>query len=508
MKLNPVIFFVSAGVILLFLLYGVLFTAHAATVFAAIQAFIVEYLGWFYVICVSVFLGFVVWLMFSRFGEIRLGKPDEEPDYSRFSWFAMLFSAGMGIGLLFFSVAEPLAHFGNPPGEAEAGSQQAAVESMRTTFFHWGLHAWAIYIIIAGSLAYFSFRHDLPLTIRSTLYPLLGRRIHGPIGDVVEILAIFGTLFGLATSLGIGAIQINAGLVHMGWVAESSAGTQVVLIAIITGAAIVSVTLGLDRGIKRLSEMNLILGLILMLFVFLLGPTVFLLMSYVQTIGDYLSSIVAMSFRTDAYVGQEWQGNWTMFYWGWWISWSPFVGMFIARISRGRTLREFVSGVLLVPTLLTFGWLTVFGNTALHMELEGVADLVDAETATALFELLGQFPLTTLMSGIAVVVIATYFVTSADSGSLVVDILASGGHLNPPVWQRVFWATLMGSIAAVLLWAGDLEALQTAAITTALPFSVIMLFVSWSLVRGLSRDRRMKYTAPLGVATRQEREET
>ncbi|MEA5445113.1 BCCT family transporter [Gammaproteobacteria bacterium AB-CW1] len=505
MKVHPVIFFTSAILAVLFVLYTAIFTLDASARFGAIQAFIVENLGWFYILSVSIFLAFVIFLLFSRFGKITLGKPGDEPEYTRFSWFAMLFSAGMGIGLLFFSVAEPLFHYAAPPSGTE-DSVEAAREAMRLTFFHWGMHAWAIYIVIGLSLAYFAYRHDLPLTIRSTLYPVLGKRIYGPIGNTVEIIAVFGTLFGIATSLGIGVTQINAGLHHLGWM-DFNVTNQIILITVITLAATVSVFTGLDKGIKRLSEMNLVLGLGLMLFVFILGPTTFLLMSYVQGTGHYLSNLVAMSFQTDAYKGPEWQSAWTMFYWGWWISWSPFVGMFIARISRGRSIREFVGGVLLVPALFTFAWLTIFGNTAIHMELNNLAELAGASAETALFQLLGEFPLAQLTSMVAVIVIATYFITSSDSGSLVIDTLTSGGELNPPKWQRVFWALLEGAIAAVLLLAGaqaitngngnnedldatsGLEALQAAAITTALPFCLIMLVICWSLYRGLSRDR-------------------
>ncbi|MCP1728306.1 choline/glycine/proline betaine transport protein [Natronospira proteinivora] len=508
MKVNPVIFFTSAILAVLFVIYTATFTVQASEVFGQVQSYIVENLGWFYVMSVTIFLVFVIYLLFSRFGEITLGKPGDEPQYSRFSWFAMLFSAGMGIGLLFFSVAEPLFHYSSPPSGTE-DNVEAAREAMRITFFHWGLHAWAIYIVIGLSLAYFAYRHDLPLTIRSTLYPILGNRIHGGIGNTVEIIAVFGTLFGIATSLGLGVTQINAGLAHLGWF-ESNITNQIILIAVITLAATISVFLGLDKGIKRLSEINLVLGLALVLFVFLLGPTTFLLMSYVQGTGAYLSNLVSMSLQTDAYEGPEWQSAWTMFYWGWWISWSPFVGMFIARISRGRSIREFVAGVLLVPTLLTFGWLTIFGNTALYLELNDLANLAGAEnvTDTALFLLLSEFPFAALTSVVAVIVIATYFVTSSDSGSLVIDTLTSGGELNTPKWQRVFWALSEGAIAAVLLLAGaravanggeedvdaatGLEALQAAAITTALPFCIIMLAICWSLYRGLSRDKQAK----------------
>ncbi|MDX1455196.1 MAG: BCCT family transporter [Gammaproteobacteria bacterium] len=489
MRVHRPVFFISASVILAFVIFGAVMPEQTKTVFSVVQDFIITRLGWFYTLSVTFFLGFVLWLLFSRFGELKLGKDDDEPEYSRYTWFAMLFSAGMGIGLLFYSVAEPILHYGSPP-DANPETLAAAREAMRITFFHWGLHAWAIYIVIGLALAFFAFRYDLPLTIRSTLFPLLGKKIYGPIGNTVEILAVFGTLFGIATSLGLGIMQINRGLEFLGLM-DSSVANQLWLIAGITLAATISVVTGLDGGIRRLSEINLGLGLLLVLFIFIAGPTTFLLMSFPQNLGNYLSSVVSMSFDTDAYQGQDWQKSWTMFYWGWWISWSPFVGMFIARVSRGRTIREFISGVLLVPTLLTFIWMVVFGNTAIHMELfgnGGILSAVNANVDTALFVMLERLPWASVTSTLAVIVIATYFVTSSDSGSLVIDILTSGGELNPPVGQRIFWALSEGAVAAVLLLTGGLVALQTVAITTALPFCAIMLFICWSLVRGLSSD--------------------
>jgi choline/glycine/proline betaine transport protein len=393
--------------------------------------------------------------------------------------------------------------------DEQAVANRAAKEAMTTTYFHWGLHAWGIYILMGLALSYFAYRHDLPLTIRSTLYPLIGNRIHGPIGNAVEILAVFGTLFGLATSLGLGAMQINKGMQYLGLIAEQAPGEAtatmpVLIIAVITLCATVSVVTGLDVGIRRLSELNLFLGLALMLFVFLAGPTVFLLSSYVQSIGNYLAALPEMTFRTDAFIGPDWQGGWTMFYWGWWISWSPFVGMFIARISRGRTIREFVMGVLLVPALLTFAWITIFGNTALHMEVFGQGGMVEAvaeSVDTSLFQMISQIAAPQLMLTVATVlasiVIATYFITSSDSASLVVDILTSGGNPNPPIWTRVFWAMTEGAVAAVLLWAGfnigepgqALDALQSAAIITGLPFCFLLLIMCVSIVKGLRAER-------------------
>ncbi len=487
---SPAVFRISAALILVFVILGAAYPVAMGTVFNHLQDWIVETIGWYYILAVAFFLAFVIWLFLSPYGKVRLGSDDDQPDYSRGTWFAMLFSAGMGIGLLFYSVAEPVLHF-DSPRLASPDTVAAAKEAMKFTFFHWGLHAWAIYIVVGLALAYFHYRHGMPLTIRSTLYPLLGERIHGPIGQTVEVLAVFGTLFGVATSLGLGVMQINAGLNYLGFVSVSTT-TQLVLIAVITAMATASVVSGLDVGIRRLSELNMLLAALLALFVFIAGPTVFLMSSFVQGTGNYLFNLVPMMFHTDAFKDLEWEKTWTMFYWGWWISWSPFVGMFIARISKGRTIREFIAGVLLVPTLVTFFWLVVFGNTALHMELMGdtsLSEVVSKSVPTALFVMLDKLPWATITSLLAVVVVTSFFVTSSDSASLVVDILTSGGDPNPPLAKKIFWAVSEGVVAAVLLLSGGLAALQTAAVTTALPFSFVMLAICASLVAGLRAER-------------------
>lgn len=489
LHVNPFIFFGASGVIALFVLAAILFTEPMSAAIGAVQGFIVDYFGWFYVLSTSIFLVFTLFLLFSRFGRIKLGQPDDHPDYSYATWFAMLFSAGMGIGLLFYGVAEPVLHFSDPP-LMEGGTAAAARRAMEVTLFHWGFHAWAIYIVVGLALCFACYRHNLPLTIRSTLYPLMGDKVNGPVGQLVEIMAIFGTLFGVATSLGLGVQQINAGLEYLG-VLESSTFNQVLLIGVITAAATVSVVTGLDIGIRRLSEANLALGFVLLMFVFLAGPTVFLLSSIVQNTGLYLQTVIEQSFRTMPLEGGDWQKNWTLFYWGWWISWSPFVGMFIARISRGRTIREFIAGVLLVPVALAIVWFTVFGETAIHRELfgdGGMVDAVSANIATAIFVMLEGLPWGAVSSFIATLLVATFFITSSDSGSLVIDILSSDGNPDPPTATRVFWALTEGLVAALLLVLGGLVALQTAAITTALPFTVIMLFICVALYRGLRAD--------------------
>jgi choline/glycine/proline betaine transport protein len=396
-----------------------------------------------------------------------------------------------------------MTHFLEPP-IGEGGTIDAARNAMQVTFFHWGLHAWAIYIIIGLALAYFAFRHDLPLTLRSALYPVIGDKIHGKLGNAVDIFAILGTMFGVATSLGIGVMQVNAGLNYL-FGLPVSVLVQVALIAAITCAATVSVVAGLDAGIRRLSELNLLLALLLMVFVLVAGPTVMLLSSLIQNIGMYLSGLVDMTFRIYAYEPNDWIGNWTLFYWAWWISWSPFVGMFIARISRGRTIREFILGVLLVPSGFTFLWLTVFGNSGLWLEMHetgvGLASAVQTNMPTAIFVLLEQLPLTAITSALATMLIVTFFVTSSDSGSLVIDIISSGGAENPPVWQRIFWAVSEGAVAATLLLAGGLSALQTAAISSALPLIIVMFLVCYGLMKALHAEPSVRGVRPIATSS-------
>lgn len=491
MQVNPPVFFISAALILAFVLFGAVFPQQAGSVFDALQARIVHDFGWFYILAVALFLIFVLFLMFSRYGDVRLGPDDSEPEYSYLSWFAMLFSAGMGIGLLFFGVAEPIQHYAKPP-VGEGGTIEAARQAMILTFFHWGVHAWAIYIVVGLALAYFAFRRGLPLTLRSGLFPLIGNRIYGPIGHAIDIFAVLGTMFGVATSLGFGVLQVNAGFSHLFGLPVNTT-VQVILIAVITGMATLSAGTGLDKGVKRLSELNIILAIALLIFVLCAGSTVFLLQAYVQNIGAYLGAVVQRTFRMYAYEPNAWLGEWTLFYWGWWISWSPFVGMFIARISRGRTIREFITGVLLVPVLFTFLWMTVFGNTAISLDLSGAAPIVQSvanNMPVALFEVLEQLPLSVIASGIATLLVITFFVTSADSGALVIDMITSGAVPNPPVWQRIFWAICAGVVAAVLLLAGGLKALQTAALASALPFAVVMLFICYGLLRALQTENK------------------
>jgi choline/glycine/proline betaine transport protein len=492
---HPTVAVVSKVVIIVFVLFGVLMTDTASITFNATKAWILGTLKWYYIGIVAFFLFFALWLGLSRYGNIRLGKDTDRPEFSNFAWFAMLFGCGMGIGLVFWSIAEPIYHFQSNPfiTEAQQKTPLAAVTAMRLTFFHWGLHPWAIYVIVGLSLAYFAYRKNLPLTIRSSLYPLIGDKIYGPIGHAVDILAVFATVFGVATSLGLGVQQMNTGLNQMFGLPVSTT-TQMVLIALISSIAIFSVVSGVNKGIRILSNLNLWLSFSILAFLLLFGPTRFLLRTLLQSTGDYLANVIPLSLWTDANQNRPWQGWWTAFYWGWWIAWSPFVGMFIARISKGRTIREFVIGVLLVPTAFGFLWLTVFGGTALWIELTqggGIVEAVKQDVTLALyttFALMDVGFIGTLFAGVATLLIATYFITSSDSGTLVVATLLSLGDENPPTMHRIIWGVSEGAVAAVLLLAGGLTALQTASITAALPFSVIMLFMCLGIVQGLRQE--------------------
>ncbi len=460
----------------------------AGEIFSSTLAWITQTFGWFYMLSVAIFLVFVVAIGFSRWGNIKLGPDHATPQYSFPAWFAMLFSAGYGIALLFFGVAEPVLHYASPP-QGAAETVDAARQAMQIAFFHWGFHIWGIYGLVGLVLAYFAFRHGLPLSMRSALYPLIGERIHGPIGHTVDVIAILGTLFGIATTLGLSVTQINAGLNYLWPSIPVGTTVQVIAIAVITALALISVLAGLDKGVKNLSILNMVLAVALMLFVFAVGPTVMILETFLQNTGAYLNNIVERTFNLQAYSRGDWIGNWTLFIFGWTIAWAPFVGLFIAKISRGRTIRQFVFGVLLVPTIFTFLWFSIFGDTALHLIMvEGYSALIDevqADHALALFKLFERLPLTSIVSFMTVILIVTFFVTSSDSGSLVIDALASGGAAKTPAWQRAFWAITEGVVASVLLLAGGLKALQTMTIASALPFAIIMLIAAFGMWRAL-----------------------
>jgi choline/glycine/proline betaine transport protein len=486
-QLNKKVFGSASAIIIALLLYTATLPKQAQSLFTLIQASIIENGSWFYVLTVAFIFFFVIFLGVSRYGDIRLGPDHSTPDYSLVSWLSMLFAAGMGIGLMFFGVAEPLMHYLSPP-TAETGTVAAVQEAMKMTFFHWGLHAWAIYAIVALVLAYFSYRHNLPLTLRSALYPLIGDRIYQWPGHLVDVFAVVSTVFGVATSLGLGASQVNAGFSYLFGI-EVSLTNQIIIMCGITSLAVISVATGLDKGIKILSETNMILAVILLLLIFVLGPTVFLLQAYLQNIGDYLADIVHNTFNLFAYKKTDWIGGWTIFYWGWWLAWAPFVGLFIARISRGRTIREFIIGVMLIPTVFTLFWMTIFGNSAIDLVynqgIVGLGEMVSKDSSVALFVFLENFPLSSVLSFFSVLMIIIFFVTSCDSGAMVVDMLCSHGKNDTPLWQRVYWAVGIGIVAAILLLAGGLNALQTMTIASALPFTLVLLLAIAGLIKSL-----------------------
>jgi choline/glycine/proline betaine transport protein len=484
---NPQVFFTASGSIIALLAFSVIAPQKANSVFQLLQNSIVANGSWFYVLSVALILVVVIYLGASRYGSIKLGRDHDEPEYSLITWLSMLFAAGMGIGLMFFGVAEPVMHFMLPP-TADANTIEAAKESMKMTFFHWGFHAWAIYAIVALILAYFAYRQGLPLTLRSALYPLIGDRIHGWWGHWVDIFAVVSTVFGVATSLGFGATQVNSGFNHL-FGLNIGLTEQLCIMLVVTLLAVLSVVSGLDKGIRRLSELNMGLAVALLVLVLVLGPTVFLLQAFVQNTGAYLADIVRNTFNLFAYEKSDWIGGWTIFYWGWWLAWAPFVGLFIARISKGRTIREFVLGVLLIPTAFTLMWMSIFGNSAIDLILNQgvtqVAEMVNQDTAVALFVFLEQLPAAQLLSILATLMIVVFFVTSCDSGAMVVNMLCSSGNNDTALWQRIFWAAGVGVVAAILLMAGGLSGLQTMTIASALPFSVVLLISMAGLVKSL-----------------------
>lgn len=490
--LHPQVTFWSAGILLVLLGATLVFREQMEGFFNDLLTGINTSFGWLYILAANIYVIAGLFFAFSRFGKIRIGGPYARPEFSSGAWYAMLLSAGMGIGLMFWSVAEPIFHLTAPAPVfgVEPNTQTAGEAALATTFFHWGIHPWGIYALVSLALAFFAYNRGLPLTFRSVFYPLLGERIYGTWGNVIDILTVLATLFGLATSLGFGVGQAAAGLNFLfGW--PTSTGFQVFLIAAITAMATASVVAGLDAGVKRLSQLNIYLAAAFLVFVVIVGPTLFLLSAFIQSTGFYAQVLPQLSFWNEAFSEPGWQGSWTVFYWGWWISWSPFVGMFIARISKGRSIRELILGVVLMPSLLSFLWMSVFGGAAINLQLNGVVDLataVNENVATALFVMLEAFPLTQLTSIVGVLLVVSFFVTSSDSGSLVVDHLTSGGKLDSPKPQRVFWAVMEGAIAAVLLLGGGLSALQTMAVAAGLPFAIILLIMCWSMYTAFDEE--------------------
>ncbi|MGC5627717.1 BCCT family transporter [Georgenia sp. Z1344] len=495
----PRVFWPALVVILAVAIMAVTLPDTTSDVFTSVQTWITTNLSWYYMLAVGAFVVIAIGIGLSKYGRITLGHDGEKPEFGLLSWFAMLFAAGMGIGLVFYGVGEPLTFATTEPKPGWSGDEaEMSAHAMAQTFLHWGLHPWAIYAVIGLALAYAIHRRGRPVSIRWALEPLFGDRVKGWTGDIIDILAIFGTVFGVATSLGLGVGQISAGMAGIGIVDEVDNTLLVILIIGITFLATLSVVSGLGAGIKILSNVNLSIAGLLLISLLLLGPTVFLLQNFVESLGAYLAGVIGMTFDVGAYYRGEgastWYQDWTIFYWGWWISWSPFVGVFIARISRGRTVRQFIAGVLLVPTIVGFLWFSVLGGTGLFRQFFGEGDLVEngeVGVEAVLFQVLGDLPMGQVFSIVGILLVAIFFITSSDSGSLVVDMLASGGHPNPPVWSRVLWAALEGLLAAALLLAGGLGALQSAALATALPFSIVLLLMAWATIRALRIDSQI-----------------
>ncbi|WP_306115626.1 MULTISPECIES: BCCT family transporter [unclassified Roseovarius] len=495
--MNPLMGILSMVMIIGFVLYTIMDVERSSEVFALGKDFIINTMDWFYVIVVNVALFFVFWLLVSRFGDVKLGKDDDEPDFSTFSWICMLFSAGLGSGLIYWGVAEPMYHIQGSPfmerAGAEAGSVDAAISAVTVTNFHWGFHGWGLYVLVGLSLAYFSYRRDLPLTLRTALYPVLKDKIYGPWGHLVDLIGVFGTIFGLATSLGLGVTPIAAGLENLGWMSNTQTN-QLILVAIITCLGTASAASGVGKGVRILSECNVMASIGLLILFIILGPTAFLLGITISGFGDYLWNVIPMGFWINGDPENQWQSWWTIFYWGWWIAWCPFVGLFIARVSKGRTIRQFCFCVLLIPTSVVMLWMGVFGGAAAGVDLfygAGVMDAVNDDYAAGVFKTVAGFGYSWLTYPITVLItilLISWFVTSSDSGTLVMCTMLSMGDENPPVKFRIFWGLTAGIVAGVLMLAGGLSALQTASIVAGLPIAVILLFMTYGMVKSLYED--------------------
>lgn len=484
--MNPPVFYGAAILILLFATVVIGFPQRAGEWLLAAQTWASQTVGWYYLLAMTLYLIFVVVTALSGYGKIKLGADHDEPEFSYLSWAGMLFAAGISITLFFFCVSEPLTHFLQPP-QGEAGTQEAARQAMELLFLHWGLHGWGVFALVAMALAYFAYRHNLPLALRSALYPLIGKRINGPIGYTVDCFGIIATVFGLGADMGFGVLQLNSGLDYLYAIPHTHA-VQMVLIVLMMGAAISVAVSGVDKGIRILSDINMLLACSLLLFVLFAGPTQHLLNTLVQNVGDYLGHLPGKSFDLYAYGGpSDWLGSWTVFYWAWWIAWAPFVGLFIARISRGRTIREFVFGVLFIPLGFTLAWMSIFGNSALEQALGGASELgrvAIEQPSMALYQMLQNYPWSRAVITVTVLVSFVFFVTSADSGTVVLSTLsAHGGSADDdgPKWLRVFWGSVTALVTGGLLFAGSIDALKSAVVLTSLPFSLILLLMMWGL---------------------------
>ena len=477
-----------ATLVLLTVLTGC-FPRQTESVIIICRNYIFSHLSWMYVLLSIFFFSFICYLSFSRIGNIKLGRDNSKPQYSTFSWVAMLFAAGMGIGLMFYGIGEPMAHYAHPALE---NTVQRAKEAQLNTFFHWGFHAWTIYAVMGLILSYFSFRYNLPLSIRSGLYPILKEKINGPVGAMVDIFALCCTFFSISTSLGLGALQLASGLEALGVIEKADFGVEMVIIIVVAALSVTSALLGMNKGVKRLSQLNLGLAGVLMLFVLFTGPTLFLTNAFCEGIGNYLTNLVGLTFNTFAFEeeGVGWFRDWTVMYWAWWIAWAPFVGLFIARISKGRTIREFCLGVIVIPSIFVFLWMTIFGNGAIWIDKNiagGVLSQMAHQPEVLLFRFFDYLPLGKLLTCIALMLISIFFITSADSGILVINSLTSGNRKSP-AWQKIFWGVLLVIVTLLLLHAGGLQALQTTFLVTALPFGLVMLLLCYCLWRAIKVD--------------------
>ena len=492
MKRVSNVFWVSLVISLLFVLWGAIWPDNLKNVMNVMQAFFLENFGWFYQLAATFFLVFALFLIFSRYGKIKLGKDEDKPDFSRPTWFAMLFSAGMGIGLLFFGVSEPISHFANPPMGA-GGTAESAKLALRYTYLHWGFHAWAIYAVIALALAYYKFRKGLPGLMSATLYPLIGERTKGPIGTVVDIVAVFATLFGVAASLGLGAGQINSGLSYLTGIPNNFT-VQLIIIAVVTVLFILSAGTGVKRGIKYLSNANMALAVILFVGFFILAPKVFLLNLFTTTFGEYVQNLLVMGTRLAPFNKENaaWLQNWTIFYWAWWIAWAPFVGTFIARVSKGRTVREFVIAVLVVPTVVCSIWFAVFGGTGIFMEYNLGLNVSGQSLETALFYVYQHLPFSMPLVIVTLLLISTFFITSADSATFVLGMQTAHGSLEPPNVVKYVWGFVLSASAAVLLLSGGLPGFQTAIIVSAFPLGIVLFMMVFSLLKSFREEMRNK----------------
>ena len=496
--LRPV-FLLAATIVAAFAILVTAFPIPSGVLLLDAQTWASRNVGWYYLLAMTVYLVFVVGVALSGYGQVKLGADHDEPEFSYLSWAGMLFAAGISITLFFFCVSEPLTHYLQPPQGGVGGGEAGARQAMQLLFLHWGLHGWGVFALAAMALAYFAYRHNLPLALRSALYPLIGKRINGPIGYTVDALGIVATVFGIGADMGFGVLHLNAGLnvllpiPHAPWV-------QVALIALMMGAAIIVAVSGVEKGVRWMSDINMLLAIALLLFMLFAGPTQYLLSTLMQNLGDYLGNVVGKSFDVYAYGGRaDWLGNWTVFYWAWWIGWAPFVGLFIARISRGRTIREFVFGVLLIPLGFTLAWLSIFGNSALdqvlHHGQEHLAQMAVDNPPTVLYALLDSYPWSRAVITVTVIVSFIFFVTSADSGTVVLSTLSSHGGApeeDGPRWLRVFWGVMTALVTAGLLLAGSMDALKSAVVLASLPFSVVLLLMLWGLTRALGEESQRK----------------